>query len=286
MENMYPIGVASKMVGISVESIRYYQKEGLVTPNYIDSKTNYRYFDEKNLEELFNIVFLRDSGFSIAEIKGFSNIDNKEKLSIINAKIKYLEEEIYKEKMLVKRLKKKEAGMKLLHSNEYVYEVIIKKFSSRYGNFSLETENSTILQHNEIISKLESSLSYVDKLDFSPARITYRKGDNYYLKGLMCVLSNNRLYSKEFMDKNIENMAYSEKIDNEIRRKILPAGKYLTLIVKGVESKNNAYIELINYALKNNIELDDTAIELLILNCDFLINKDNTLREIQIRIVN
>jgi DNA-binding transcriptional MerR regulator len=58
----------STLTGISVRTLHYYHQEGILIPNEITEK-KYRYYDEKNLQELQNILFFRELDFSIEEIK-------------------------------------------------------------------------------------------------------------------------------------------------------------------------------------------------------------------------
>ena len=46
------IGDFSNVVGISVKTIRFYEEKELIKPAYIDKYTGYRYYDEKNIEQV------------------------------------------------------------------------------------------------------------------------------------------------------------------------------------------------------------------------------------------
>lgn len=62
------IGELSATIGISVESIRYYEKEGLLCrPNR--SASNYRVYTEHHLEDLAFVVFCRSIDMSLDEIR-------------------------------------------------------------------------------------------------------------------------------------------------------------------------------------------------------------------------
>ena len=41
--NLFSIGDVSKMFHLSVGSLRYYEAQGLLTPEYVDPETSYRY---------------------------------------------------------------------------------------------------------------------------------------------------------------------------------------------------------------------------------------------------
>ena len=48
---MFTIGQFSMMSGIPVRTLRFYHEVGLLIPIAIDSQTNYRSYDERNLEK-------------------------------------------------------------------------------------------------------------------------------------------------------------------------------------------------------------------------------------------
>lgn len=66
---MLKIGEFSKLSKTTIRALRYYEKEGLFSPSYIDKETGYRYYESNQLEDISTIHFLRQLDFSIAEIK-------------------------------------------------------------------------------------------------------------------------------------------------------------------------------------------------------------------------
>lgn len=66
---MYSIGDISKFFQISVQTLRFYEKEGLFAPAKKNEETGYRYYTEQQLERLRLIVHLRSLGLPLKEIK-------------------------------------------------------------------------------------------------------------------------------------------------------------------------------------------------------------------------
>ena len=56
---MYKIGEFSKLTGCSIKTLRYYDELGILKPSRIDNFTNYRYYDEKDLDILKTIIYLK-----------------------------------------------------------------------------------------------------------------------------------------------------------------------------------------------------------------------------------
>lgn len=67
---MYSIGEVSEMFDLPVSTLRYYDKEGLLT-NLEKDKSGNRKFNENNLEALRVIECLKKSGMQIKDIKEF-----------------------------------------------------------------------------------------------------------------------------------------------------------------------------------------------------------------------
>ncbi|MCR5207492.1 MAG: MerR family transcriptional regulator [Eubacterium sp.] len=68
---MYTIGQVSKMFGLPISTLRYYDKEGLF-PN-IERQSGIRKFSENEIEALRVIECLKASGLEIKDIKQFMN---------------------------------------------------------------------------------------------------------------------------------------------------------------------------------------------------------------------
>lgn len=86
---MIKIGDFAKMFDVSIKTIRFYEEKGLITPSYVDLYTGYRYYDDKNIKEMCNVLALKDLGLELSEIKNFDN-------NMIETKIKEYEENISK----------------------------------------------------------------------------------------------------------------------------------------------------------------------------------------------
>ncbi len=66
---MYRIGQFSQMTKVTIKALRFYEEEGLIKPSFIEPATGYRYFDSSLLPRVHKIVSLKQSGFSIPQIK-------------------------------------------------------------------------------------------------------------------------------------------------------------------------------------------------------------------------
>lgn len=86
MGNRYTINEISKLLGISSDAIRLYEKEGLVTP-VRDPQNGYRYYETLEIQRIMGIHLYRQLDVSIAEIR---NLMNTNSLSEVSDNFSYL----------------------------------------------------------------------------------------------------------------------------------------------------------------------------------------------------
>lgn len=68
---MYKISDFSKKTGISIETLRYYDKIDLFKPLYTDIFSGYRYYIESQAEDMKKVQKLKEVGLSLQEISDF-----------------------------------------------------------------------------------------------------------------------------------------------------------------------------------------------------------------------
>ena len=68
-KSIYLIKDLSRLSGLSVYTIKYYLKLGLIKEVSRSQETNFRYFDDSTLEQLNKIIGLRREKISLAKIK-------------------------------------------------------------------------------------------------------------------------------------------------------------------------------------------------------------------------
>lgn len=71
LPQLFSIGEMAKIFHLSVSSLRHYEALGLVTPEYVDPSTNYRYYSVRQFEPLNTIRYLRAMDMPLTEIADF-----------------------------------------------------------------------------------------------------------------------------------------------------------------------------------------------------------------------
>ena len=75
MSNTFKIGAVAKRIGLSVDAIRFYEKQGLLKLR-LRSEGGFRLFQEKDLDDLRLIRSGQSLGFSLVEIRDLLSVRN------------------------------------------------------------------------------------------------------------------------------------------------------------------------------------------------------------------
>lgn len=266
---MFKIGDFSKMSKVTIKALRYYEKEGLIKPSYIDESNGYRYFESKQLLDISRIVSLKQIGLSIDEIKSIFN--NKSSLDeILKNKKRQIENAIFeynyqlsKINYLLEEKEMKEEIFEKVIPAYYVYykEGILKDYSE--SSEFIQGSGMECLELNPNIKCVEPDYCFVNYLD------------------------------GEYKDKNIK-VRYSQAVikDNEpfkendsIKFMDIPETKCICIYHKGAYDKLGvSYGKIMKYIEDNKLEIIDFPRECYI---DGIWNKENVedwLTEIQVPI--
>ena len=87
---LYRIGEFSKLTGIPIRTLRYYDSIDLFKPSEVDLFTSYRYYKEEQVRDLELINELKEVGFTLEEIR--DNWNNFSEELFLKRKKKLLEE--------------------------------------------------------------------------------------------------------------------------------------------------------------------------------------------------
>ena len=93
---MFKIGDFSTLGQVSIRMLRHYDQLGLLKPDHIDKFTGYRYYTAGQLAQLNRIIFFKDLGFSLQQIKDLlnNNLPNDQLRGMLMMKQVELEREV------------------------------------------------------------------------------------------------------------------------------------------------------------------------------------------------
>lgn len=76
----YTIGQFSKLTGIPIQTLRYYDRIGLLRPQNRDSETGYRYYQELDVWNVEIIFICKELGMSLEDIRGILESNDNESI--------------------------------------------------------------------------------------------------------------------------------------------------------------------------------------------------------------
>lgn len=74
---MIKIGNIAKICGVSTQTLRYYDAEGVLCADVTDKNTGYRLYDTSAVEKFRKIQFYKSLGFELSEIKALLSADGE-----------------------------------------------------------------------------------------------------------------------------------------------------------------------------------------------------------------
>lgn len=231
---MYKIGEFSKITGLSVKTLRYYDEERILTPSFRNLENAYRYYSTEDYEKAQLILMLRELSFSIMEIKDVLAIyQSKSDLPyILEEKKDMIKEKIAKEKALLKKI-----------------DLFMNSKNKEDDVMSYQMEIKTVPP------VLVASVRYQGRYD----EVGKYVGEIYRnLKGNQCGNPFNCYYDegyKETADIEVCVPAKKSFHNSVIQTKELPAIKAIHTVHHGpYESINKAYKTIFDYANSNHLK--------------------------------
>ena len=100
-ETKLKIGEFSKMMQVTVKTLRYYEQKGLLLPYEVDEWTGYRYYSIYQMQRLNIIRGLQQQGFKLEEIKEL--LEDGEQMPSIDQLTQKIEETEHQLQLLIKR---------------------------------------------------------------------------------------------------------------------------------------------------------------------------------------
>ncbi|MCL2169611.1 MAG: MerR family transcriptional regulator [Defluviitaleaceae bacterium] len=136
------IGEIAKKAGVTVRTLSYYDKEGLLLPSG-QSEGGYRLYTDKDMVKLIQILMLKELGFTLNEIKKrVTNLDTVEDVRAM------LLEQSNHVRQRIESLTDSLHAMKMLSSEiAQMKEVNFKKYADILLNVQVKNEHYWMIKH-------------------------------------------------------------------------------------------------------------------------------------------
>lgn len=270
MKNYYKISEISKLYDIGVDSLRYYERLGILTPKR--DTNGYRLYNLTDLYKLNIIRDLRALNFSMTQIKDYLNkqsLDNT--LALLDQEKQLIDREI--EKLKIRRTIIQDRIKDLSASKEIQAGLMnIKYYPSRY-----------CVKLNEYITRDEEMDLIIKKLH-QKHEDKIRDLGNLTIGAFLSMPSIDQgvanVYDSVFFVLDIPTSSNTEKQDYDF---ILPDGKYLSYFYRGSYEQNADRVkEMISYLTELGYSSSREPFELFTVDNRDTIETDEFLTEIQI----
>ncbi|UWD48244.1 MerR family transcriptional regulator [Clostridioides difficile] len=268
IKTYFSIGEVSKLFDLSIKTLRYYDKVGILKPAYVNQENKYRYYSREQFMSIDVIKYCKIMGMALEDIKKLIDSDSsiESMMNTIDRQNKMIENKI-KELSDVKNYLndiefKVNELLKYDLNNVFIKYNKERKVNLYKCNSKDEVELEMYLRH--IILHIQDR--YNDVYPIISGSISYEK-----------VIKEGKALLYDY----IVDFTEREEYENE---HTLPAGEYLTIIYD--DNWNNAYDyykKIIDYAKNNNIELVGNFNEIWMLSRVDSDTKEKTLVQLEIR---
>lgn len=254
----YLIGEISRITGTPVKTIRYYEEIGLVVPADKNKETKYRYYSVEQISLLNSIVYFKEAGFALKEIKELVKRDNfKQNESMIKEQIKKLDMKILR--MMTAKNKIASTLNIAQNDSDLDDDIVLKEIPKAYIVYMRETGPC---------SPADFSIKYAKLLKLI-------HDNNYSLESHMMSIYYDDYKTFDYQNADIEVCA---KVDcrSEVAGKVRQFGGFLAVVKRhygAYDSMYKTYMEMLSWIKRNGYKFAGGAIEY------YLLDIVNTLRD-------
>ena len=162
------VGEAAKKIGVTVRTLQYYDKEGLLSPS-AESEGGRRLYTDKDLVMLHQIVSLKSLGFSLDDIKGrLISLETPadvaaaltEQADSIREKIEQLTVSL----TAIEQLKEEVLQMQAVNFKKYA-DIIVNLQMKNNSYYLIKRFDDDTLDHIRNRFDKESGLNFMDKFN-------------------------------------------------------------------------------------------------------------------------
>ncbi len=225
------VGEISKALGMSIETIRYYVDQGLISPKK-NEQNNYWEYSSEDLIKLTDIMFYRSMGLNTKEIKTIMNDLPLEKIGDVIE---------MRKSSLIKEMKRSMEELWNLNDWEERYKEEISKIGQfRIGNMSKRYRRCGYFEDSVHMAKYLSTCFDLDKEDWGSVSISFDYDMNESLPELRKYLTLEDF--QKIRPSNTKSTSIEERADNCLITEVYYSEKVMDMIGPIINyAKDNGY---------------------------------------------
>ena len=175
---MFGIGAVARLTGISHRTLRYYDDIGLLSPDWIDPSTGYRWYEPQQIHRLHRILALRDMGVRLVEISRLleNDVSVDELRRILLLKRAETHDQLVEATERLDRVETRIAHLE--ERNMADYDVIVKSTEPHWvlaASEQLAGLDGIVAAHGRLWLRLHAILDRIG-VDFVPPSIAIERG--------------------------------------------------------------------------------------------------------------
>jgi MerR family transcriptional activator of bmr gene len=278
-DQFYSIGQAAKICNIAVQTLRFYDKIGLVIPSHTDKSSGYRYYSNSELLYIKIVQDMKTLQFSLDEIKA----------TLKNGSLNSLVEKL--------ELKRKNTISEILQL-EQIVQLIGKRTNQINYLLDLGHELKDLdvlvelkqLPERFVLSDRSRSACGMEASVVKFTQLFQRADANGFIpKQLMTIYHENILtFDRDDSDLEfcISTDALGGQVPNDFSR-IIPEGDYITALYCGIpnaESCKRIYSKLLEWMEKHNYIETGPSIELYLVDMAQMMKPEEFIVELQVSV--
>lgn len=256
-KKFYTIGELAKLYGLGVDSIRYYEEKGLLSP--IRGTNGYRYYNLESIWRMSTISDLRGLGFSVEQIgKYFENHNTAAADSLLTRELGVIDEKIAAlEKLRATVLRQRNTLRSAKKCKPGIVSII-----------DIEPRKAIEIQQN---------YSADEEMDVLMERLISTNGNDLYIIG------NNQIASV-MADEGSEFVYRAAWLFDENGDVDIPGGRYLSVYYSGKAVAPQQAQLLKDYAEANGIRVAKPFIDIIWIDIHSSSDPAEHIYEMQVRI--
>lgn len=266
MKDYYKINEISKLYGIGPDSLRYYEKLGVLKPKRGDN--GYRLYSMKDFYKLNIIKDLRKLDFSMQQIKDYLDYQS------IDNTLTLLQNE---QALITKQLKELEAARLS----------ILSRMDNLKAYSEIEAESFFLKAFPERpCLQLSAEITRDEETDFAVKKLQKKHGNKIPDLGSQSI---GAFPSMEDFNKGVYGVFHSVffilEPETEEYDFVLPAGHYVSCFYRGdYRQSPNRIREVLQFIEANNYKIMEEPFELYHIDNRYTMRQEEFLTEIQVRV--
>lgn len=266
-EKLYKISEAAKITDTSRQTLIFYDKKGILSPEFIDDNS-YRFYSDYQIKLIETINILKNFGFSLNDIKEYLNNRNEDDLITLLTEA---------ELRMSNRIKEIKAQLKVISSKK-----------KQLRDISNAEPGKIYIEKRDVIKVIVGETLPVNQTG-DDHMIFGTKFENLLRNNGMPLINRNVIVDKSYLNDKYDNQVSrfcSEFIGKtNLDTEIVQEGLYAIMYHFGShQTSQNTYHELIKYIEKSEYVIDGDSYERVIINFLFEEDTDKYVSEIAIKI--